>query len=283
MKVEVFPVNSNVRGNTTTNVSEGMNAANASARNVPMHVGVGEFNDLQRARFFANTHAAHDCATWLPPKVAKIHDEMVESAQGLTGEVGIPDAAHPQREARVLGYSGKRYYTSNLEGDRADADVKCSCAVPRVQGHPCAHNMKHALQIGRLEAVPLHGEAVPLQGYDCVLARTVPAGRGVACYRHGVCAREWTCRSLGAVPSPSRTQGRPSQGHQEGAWARRRPARLQEEEGDLHAQVRQVRRCRPHARQMPESCGFLIARGIILCCDRSWIVLRSLTFSHTQQ
>jgi len=148
MKVEVFPVNSNVRGNTTTNVSEGMNAANAAARNVPMHVVVGEFNDLQRARFFANTHAAHDCQTWLPPKVAKIHDELVESAQGLNGEVSIPDAANPEREARVLGYSGKRYYTSNLEGDRADADVKCSCGVPRVQGHPCAHNMKHALQIG---------------------------------------------------------------------------------------------------------------------------------------
>jgi hypothetical protein len=78
------------------------------------------------------------CFLWyrLPPKVQKIHDETMDCAQALQGGVGIPDDANPEREARVLGASRKAFFVSNMDGERAQSDVKCSCGVPRVFEHP---------------------------------------------------------------------------------------------------------------------------------------------------
>jgi len=148
MKVEVFPVKAAVRGNSTTNWTEGSHAANAPARKVPMHRAVFEFTNMHRERFFANRALAQSCEEILPPKVTLILEQVTETARKLQGEVNMPDPANQAREGKILSLSGTCHLSSNISGDRKVCDVSCSCGVPAVKGHPCGHNVKHALELG---------------------------------------------------------------------------------------------------------------------------------------
>ena len=148
MKVELFPVNAAVRDNTTTNWSEGSHAANAPARSVPMHCGVYEFNNAHRERFFSNRAKAQSCEGVLPPKVTDILEQVTETARKLQGEVAMPDPENKDREGKILSASGTRVLISDISGDRQVSDVSCSCGVPAVKGHPCGHNVKHAMELG---------------------------------------------------------------------------------------------------------------------------------------
>ena len=127
---------------TTTNPAEGANAANMPARKLPMHRAVLEFNDMMRERYMSNRAEAHEEEGRLPPKVQEKLDEVVESASQLEGDVHFPDDNNRLQEAKVPGHSTS-VYTSNID-KQGDGDVLCSCGLPPVRGHPCAHNIKHA-------------------------------------------------------------------------------------------------------------------------------------------
>ena len=60
----------------------------------------------------------------------------------------MPDPANQAREGKILSLSGTCHLSSNISGDRKVCDVSCSCGVPAVKGHPCGHNVKHALELG---------------------------------------------------------------------------------------------------------------------------------------
>ena len=146
-KLEVFPARARVRGNTTTNATEGTHAADSSARALPMDQATEEYGKLHGIRYNKNRALAASCTEKAPPKVVEIMDKMIEKATKLTGVIHYLDEANPRDAARVPTLNGKSVI-SRLGGDRRSDDVTCTCGYPAARGFPCMHAVYHAMQLG---------------------------------------------------------------------------------------------------------------------------------------
>ena len=145
--MHVFPAETFVRGNTTSNAVEGTHSADSSARKLPMDRSMEEYVILHGGRYYTNRTEAHACQHKAPPKVQEKMEELIQKAATIKGDVTILDPAHPARGARVPTLKNT-YVTSDLSGDRREKDVECSCGSPSTNGFPCIHNIKHAQSIG---------------------------------------------------------------------------------------------------------------------------------------